>query len=314
MEQYPTIWVSLKIHMRGSAIRELVAAQNAPRVAAAFNQHTIQIWDLHAAELLSQFDTVFDSGGRRVTLNPTGDLCVAAAWKKGRSGGIACYDSLTGSRLWHRTDIRHNQHLRFSSAGESIWCGVEDGRLQRLDARTGETVESRVGFRDVFDSPYGNQVLFEHRTRAFLFEGVNSFRIPKLTFGLLHAAFGPGVLCMTEAGGPVRCVDCQSGEERWRYEPPADTHVLRLTFCPSDGCFYGVEWEYQHGKSRLLLRFDADSGQRDMLCQLSSWEEEFCLRGDALIASNGELISVSDGRIEKRLGFPQMEYPDKVVV
>lgn len=66
--------------MWASAIRQLAAARNAPRVAAAFNEHTIQLWDLHTAELRSQFNTVFEFGGHRVALNPTGELCVAAAW------------------------------------------------------------------------------------------------------------------------------------------------------------------------------------------------------------------------------------------
>ena len=151
---------------------------------------------------MSQFNTVFESGGRRLALNPTGELCVTAAWEKGKKGGVR-YDAFTGSQIWHRIDIRHNQRLRFSSTGDSIRCGVEDGPLLRLDAGTGETVESRTGFTNVFDSPYAKQVLFEHRTRDFLFESVSSFRIPKLTFGLLHAAFSPEALCLTEAGGPV---------------------------------------------------------------------------------------------------------------
>ena len=140
--------------MWASAIRQLAAARNAPRVAAAFNEHTIQLWDLHTAELRSQFNTVFEFVGHRVALNPTGGLCVAAAWSMGKRGGVACYDALTGSRIWHRTDIRRTQRLRFSCEGESIWCGVEDGRLQRLDASTGATLDTRAGLRDVLDSAY----------------------------------------------------------------------------------------------------------------------------------------------------------------
>lgn len=164
------------------------------------------------------------------------------------------------------------------------------------------------------DSAYSNQSLLQTRTRGFLVEGPKCFRIPKVTFGLLDAVFSPDALCLTEPGGPVRCLDCQSGEERWRYEPPKYSHVLRLTFRPKDGSFYGVEGEYQYGRSRLLLRFSADFGQHEELCQLSSWQEVFCLGGDALVTSKGEVIRVGEGKMISRLPFPETEYPDKVLM
>jgi hypothetical protein len=295
--------------MTASAIRHLAAARMAPRVAEGLFKHTIQLWDLHTADRLSQFNTVLDYGGRRVVLNPTGELCVAATWTKGRHGGVACYDALTGSLLWHRTDIRHTQRVRFSCAGESIWCGVQGGRLQHLNAGTGATLDALAGLEDVLDSPHSKQLLLETRTRGFLIKGPNDFRVPRLTLGLLDAVFSPGALCLSEAAGPVRCLDCHTAEERWRYEPPKGTHVLRLTYRPTDRYFYGVEREYERGSSRRLLRFAADSGECEQICQLSSWEEEFCLGSDAIVTSNGEVICVAEGNIINRLAFPQTEYP-----
>jgi hypothetical protein len=133
--------------MRGSAIRQLVAAQSAPRVAAAFVERRIQIWDLDSSEQLSEFNSIFEFGGHRVALNPSGDICVAASWKKGKCGGVAAYDVLTGSLIWHRTDIRQAQFVRFSSGGDVVRCGVEVGRFQKLDAGTGATVDAVTGIK-----------------------------------------------------------------------------------------------------------------------------------------------------------------------
>ncbi len=126
--------------MKASAIRHLAGAFNAPRVAAALFERTVQLWDGQTAQQISQFETVLSFGCHRLALSPSGEMCVAAAWQKGKRGGVTCYDAATGAVLWHRTDIRHTQSVRFSAAGNSIWCRLEEGRLQHLSASTGETL------------------------------------------------------------------------------------------------------------------------------------------------------------------------------
>jgi len=103
--------------------------------------------------------------------------------------------------------------------------------------------------------------------------------------------------------------------ERWRYDPPKGVHVLRVGYRPADGCFYGVQWEYEHGSSRVLFRLDGGCDQVDEICALDSWAEEFCIDidNDALITSSGEFISVYDGSIINRLAFRQIEYPDAAI-
>ena len=142
--------------------------------------------------------------------------------------------------------------------------------------------------------------------------GGKDLRIPNLSFALLEVAFCPDRLCLTEAGGPVRCLDCQSGVEVWRYEPPRGTHVVRLAYRPADRSFYGVQWEYEHGKSRTLFRFAGGGGRYEDICQLRSWCEEFCENGDVLVNSAGDVISVADGKTINQLTFPPKDYPDTV--
>ena len=173
--------------MRDSAIRHLVAASGAPIVAAALFERTVQIWNWHTGEQLSEFDTVLDFGGKRLALNPSGDSCVAASWKKGKRDGVACYDTQSGHAIWSRPDLRHVQGLRFSPLGDAVWCWIEAGPVQRLDARTGLTLEKIRAVQDVVESPSSDHSL--HLRRAdFLFGGVKKVRIPRLTYALLDAA------------------------------------------------------------------------------------------------------------------------------
>jgi hypothetical protein len=296
--------------MRASAIRQLASAQTGRRIAAAFVQRTVEIWDLLSSQRLSEIQTVFDCGGSRLALNRSGDKCITAGWAKGVRGGVACYDPLGGSSLWHRTDIRQTQFVRFSHAGERVWCGRESGPLLSLDATSGATVETLAGIKRVFDGPYSDTLLVETRTRGLLIRApATSVRVPALTFAVLDAALSPECLCVSEAGGPVRCLDSM-GNERWRYNPPSRSHVLRLCYRPADCSFYGVLWEYERGTFRELIRLSAETGQSQAVRQLRSWDEEFCSNGDALVTSNGEVISANDGSVAAELAFPQTDYPD----
>ena len=196
--------------MRSSAIRHLAAARRAPCIAAALFERTVQLWDVQTGEQLSEFDTLLSYGGRRLALSPNGDYCVATAWTKGERGGVACYDAMTGEALWHRADLCHTQRIRFAPSGGKIWCGFEEGPLQELSVSTGETLDKRAGLLDIIDE-YPPHQLLDPRSGDFVFQAAKLFRIPRLTVSLLDAVFGSDALCLSEAGGPVRCIDVTTG-------------------------------------------------------------------------------------------------------
>jgi hypothetical protein len=58
--------------MIASAIRSLASGRESHIIAAAFVEKTVQIWDVAALRLVSQFDTVYDFGGEwgRLTMAP----------------------------------------------------------------------------------------------------------------------------------------------------------------------------------------------------------------------------------------------------
>jgi len=138
--------------------------------------------------------------------------------------------------------------------------------------------------------------------------------IPKLTFAILSVAFTPGTACITESGGPVRCVDCASGKELWRHTPPTDSHILDLHYNALDGFVYGVAWHYQRGEFRYLVRLDSETGKATRVRDLKSWVEVFSDATEQLVTSSGEIIDLSSGEAVGQLCFPQREYPDSLTV
>jgi hypothetical protein len=297
--------------MRASAIRHLAVSSRSSRAAAAFFEHTVQIWDLREQEMLRQFETALSFGGNRLALDPGGEMCVTAGWEGGKRGGVACYAARSGKILWHRVDLRHTQRLRFSSDGENIWCVPDAGPTKRLDSSTGKTRDSIAALRDVFESPNSVELLLERRKRDYLLRAEKDLQIPRLSFAILDAAFGPESLCISEAGGLTRCFDSSNGVERWRYDPGRSRHLLRLWYRGTDSAYYGVQWEYERGRFRTLVRLDGENGRSTELCQLTSWAEEYCVSLDCLVTSGGELLKLSNGRLSARLAFAQADYPDQ---
>jgi hypothetical protein len=295
--------------MLDSAIRTISIARCSPIAAAALFEKKVQIWNFATAELVSELDTVFEFGGDRLAVNPGGEYCLAASFRTGQKGGVACYEVQSGRKVWHRTDLRRVQGVRFSSAGEKIWCRVEGGPIQTLDTHTGLTLDSLRKVREVFDSPFTTHLL--HVPQGdYVIVGSTRVRVPRITFAILDVTFSPDALCLSEANGPVRCLDLKAAEERWRYLPPSGSHVLGLSY-QADQSFYGVQWAYESGGPVMLLQFSQSTGVARNICILKSFPDAFGFGSGNVVASSGDVVSLPTGSIVRQLLFPMKDYPDR---
>jgi hypothetical protein len=297
--------------MRASAIRYIAASQRTSRVAAALFERHVQIWDVETKSVVNEFETMFSFGGHRLALDPLGERCIAAAWKAGKHGGVACSETNTGKLIWHRQDLEETQRVRFAPGGGAAWCVPDSGPTKLLDVANGKTLDAFTGLRDIFDSDYSSDVLLVKRKRDYILQKEKSLQIRRLTFAILDVAFGPQSLAISESGGPVRCIDSSTGTELWRHSPGKNIHFLRLWYRQTDRNFYGVQWEFQKGSFRSLVRLDGNCGEPKVLCQLNSWEEVYSAKSDRIITSSGEVLDPPDGRLLHRLQFPQADYPDR---
>jgi len=298
-----------------SAVLQLASAAGSALVAAVVADGTVQIWDSRTSERVSEFETFYSFGGHRLALDPTGNLCAAASWNKGKRCGVACYDVQSSQMLWHRTDIKHTQQVRFASDSNSIYCGMEEGPLLRLQAANGETVEELLDVEDVHGSPYSAHVLMVCRSYVFVVEGPGKFRFPRTAFvsssmrklpcGLTGIAFGFDSLCVAEAGpvSTMRCLD-YTGGERWRLELPKPTGVDVLCYRKADQHFYGVERDVFSSSWRFLVRY-SEAGDGVRICPLNSWGEAFCLNGDIIVTIAGDVIETAQGKTTNSLRFPK---------
>ena len=301
--------------MIGSAIREFAAARRVPLIAAAFFQGHVQIWDVAAHRMQGEFPISFQAGSGSLVMHPDGTSIIAGLSR--RRGSIASHATPLGAVLWSRDSVEECSFFDFDSSGNVVSFSLgRRSMVERADAHSGTTVHVLQDTGRYFAGRKDDQALLTGRSRRdyLIIQGDNKVSIPKLTFAILGVAFSPRTACITESGGPVRCVECESGKELWRHTPPNDSHILDLHYNALDGFFYGVVWHYQRGEFRYLVRFDSETGQSIRVRDLNSWVEVFIEATEQLITSSGEIIDLASGKAVGELCFPKKEYPDPLNV
>ena len=286
-------------------IRHLASSWSGSVIAAAEFEGTVHVWDVAAERHLATFLTIMDFGGTRLAATPDGRNCIAAGY---HVEGIAGYAASDGTEVWRRKDLKKTQTLRVSLDGRRVYACFDNRSCQVLNRETGKTIKTWAGVRDVWESPYQPVMLLEKRTLVLQSpEERKVASIPRESFAVLCVAFGPGLVCVSESGGPLRCLDTQNGEELWRFQEKGH-HFLGLAFADQAQAFVGVCWPYERGGSFRLLRFEPQSGAASVVIELGqAGEFEFCLRGTRLLSSDGSIMDSVTGRREGHLAFPAKE-------
>jgi hypothetical protein len=254
---------------------------------------------------LATFSTIMDAGGTRLAVAPDGRNCIAAAY---HVEGIAGYTACDGKEAWRRKDLKKTQTVRVSLDGRRVYACFDNRSCQVLNRETGKTIKTWPGVRHVWESPYQPAMLLEKRTLVLQSPDEKKIAsIPAETFAVLCVAFGPGLVCVSESGGPLRCLDVQTGEERWRFQEKGQ-HFLELAFAEHVQAFVGVCWPYERGGSFRLLRFEPRSGAPSDVTELGkAGEFVFCLRGTRLLCSDGSVLDSATGQNKAKLAFPAKE-------
>jgi outer membrane protein assembly factor BamB len=283
-------------------IRHLATSWSGSVIAAAEFERTVYVWDVAGGRHLATFPTIMDYGGTRLALTPDGQHCIAAAY---HVEGIAAYDASDGTEVWRRKDLKKTQTLRVSLDGRRVYACFDNRSCQILNRETGKTIKTWAGVRDVWESPYQPVMLFEKRTLLLQSSEERKIaRIPAETFAVLCVSFGPGLACVSESGGPLRCLETQTGEERWRFQEKGQ-HFLKFAFAEQAQSLVGVCWPYERGGSFRLLRFEPKSGEATVVADLGkAGEFEYCLRGTRLLSSDGSVIESATGQRVGMLAFP----------
>jgi hypothetical protein len=283
-------------------IRHLATSWSGSVIAAGEFERTVHLWDVAKRKHVSTFPTILDFGGTRLAVTPDGKNCIAGAY---RVEGIAAYSTVDGTETWRRKDLKKVQTLRVSLDGCRVYACFDNRSCQVLNRESGKTNKTWSGVRDVWESPFEPVVLLEKRTLVLQTaeeEKLSSFT--RESFAVPCVAFGLDCVCVSESTGALRCLDTQTGKERWRFWE-SGRHFLNLAFAEQTDAFFGVDWPYERGGLFRLLRFHPQSGESIVVTELGKTGEfEFCHRGTHLLSSDGSIIESATGRKVGILALP----------
>ena len=289
-----------------SAIRHLAAAIDGKRVAAGEIEVVVSVWDFEDPAMPDRNSrlrwTRADAGWRST---PAAISRAVGSWEY---KGVAIYSALTGELINARDKLGHVQSLSFSADGCRIYCCADRGPCTVLDGETGAIVGKYPRIERLFSSRFHDLEL-RGPARANQLQicralGSTVAMFERATFAILDADFSSDRVCLSESGGPVRCIATEDGREIWRHVPRAGTHILTLAYSKANGDFYGVRWPYVRGGSKTLVRFDYHTGKATVVARLGRFAlAVFSSYGDRLITSEGDVIDVASGTQRSRSRF-----------
>lgn len=291
--------------MSARLVREIAVSPSGQLAAAVDLGPEVFVWDVAGRRETGSFKSIFEFGGRRLAISDTG-LVVAAAYHR---QGIACYDSRSGGLVWNRKDLTKVQCVSMSASSQFVYVCFDNRPCKVLWTNSGYTAFNIRGARMVFDSSYGPVALLDKKIPQVASQPncKRSFTIERLSFAILDAVFSPTALAITESGGPVRGFDLKTGRERWQYQRPG-CHILRVGYSDRQSAFFGVEWSYRRSGDYTLIRLESESGESSEVCNLGpGLTAEFCLGGDAVLKSNGDVIDVASGASIDAIALRQTE-------
>lgn len=185
-----------------------------------------------------------------------------------------------------------------------MWCRVDLQPVHCLDSGNGSLRVKLRNVDEIIESPYSELALRSRRRTSYLLVERTNKTIPRITPAMSDAAFSSDALCLAEYSGPVRCIDCETGNERWRYVPPKGFHVIEISY-QADQSFYGLLFGFGSPEA-ALLRFSPDHGACTEICRYDLSKRYGGGFGDGVfVAATGEVLSLIDGEVIRQLAFPQ---------
>lgn len=282
---------------RDNLIRHIATSYNGDTFAVAEFERIVYIWSFKDLKKLTTLYTKLDFGGQRLAISSTGTLCAVGAYDR---YGISMYDLNTDDLLWSNKDLKKVQVLRFNHSGDRLYACFSDKSMHVINALTGEIIEKIRGIKNIWFSPYENIYLTEGNNISLCKSAsVKKLKIERQSFAILDVAFAKDMIFVTEAGGPLRAIDINSGKVLWNINID-DNHFLKLGYLEEKDILYAVLWPYVNGGNKVLYKIDKQTGNVLYKTEMEkdTIETEFIKKTSFLLNSNGSLYELN-GEIPK---------------
>ncbi len=285
-------------------IRHIATSFNGKNVAFAEFTKTVQILDIEKNNVISDFETILDFGGRRIIISEDGNICVCGCWER---YGICGYDTKSGKKIWERNDLKKVQIMQLIRFNSNIFfANFEDKSSELIEINSGKTKEKiRGGIKGYYESKFHSVNVMDYNAKINVIDrdmNKKLFSISRQSFATLDISFSYDSILISESGSPLSCYDISNGKLLWRTKEIDGEHFLRLSYNEKINLYVGISWQYIEGGNKQIKYINSKSGKIENEIFIGNPSEtEFAFDGKYLITSEREIIEIGNGKKIKLL-------------
>jgi hypothetical protein len=294
----------------------MLSRANAGRmVAAVTTGESVLVWNSVSNRKVAELPFHFIANPDCFAVSKDGQRCFGCleschSWEAAKAPGngwVICLDLATGNPIWERRDLKGEQSVTLSSAGDRVFCGNSSG-AEIVAAADGQSLGSVKGARKIVASRFSERMLVLKAVPELVTPDFQTVaRLPRSKSpDSLNAAFGEETVLIGEPGKRLRCFSSDSGCLLWESAP---MHVREIAYSRARNCFYGHQFDESAAEGDRLIRWDSVTGKKTEVCKLKTDEWVFIRDASRVLATDGTCIDCHSGRKLKRLSFPKEPNP-----
>ena len=260
-------------------------------IAIVLNSGDIIIYSLLKKKKISQFNSIHDIGGCRLSLSEDSKYCVVGAYD---THGIAMYNSINGEKLWQRKDLKKVQYLHYSNLFDRVVACFDSKSMHLLDKDTGEILEQVRAVRGYRESTVHKYHLYE-KSKYYEIYYLNKM-VTKIKCGpLLTDAIFPDDNTIAILELEVYIYDLKYDKIKWLYKPEVGYSIQAIGYCEDTNELMVTVWCRLTQESVKLVVLDKETGDIKRLQAFDNIRPDGCFvqKENLYISYSGHVIDVN---------------------
>lgn len=280
-------------------IFEMESSKKGSYFLAAEFKKIVAVYESSTGRKLGEYNTHFESGGKRMCIAESGKYFAAAAY--GRFG-ITLFSTETGEAIWTTKEIKRIQQICFSSDDTLIFVINDDNRLYTLSSADGSIVTVEKSIVKIFSDSTHEVKLTSHGNLTWN-GGSASLKDNKI---LCLCSGNSRVFC-TIMGGGMKCFS-DNGNVLWKAKNKPNEHYVKLCYNQKYDYIIGLGFKYSSARKEPFYFLDVYSAENGTVVYTVGLNDNsqytFINNGERVVSAIGNVyILEKDGYILKEKQF-----------
>ncbi len=269
-------------------IYEMKSSRNGKYFLAAESEKIVAAYESITGRKLGEYNTHFQSGGRRMCITDSGKYFASAAY--GRFG-ITLFDIETGNELWTIKEVKKVQRICFSADETMLFAINAENKLYSISLIDGSIISIEKGIQSFFSD--GTLEVKLTKDECLVWNGTSANLTDKKV--LCFCVGNSKVFCSIMGGG-IKCFS-DSGNELWSAENKLEEHYIKLSCCPEFDYIIGLGFKFGSSRTEPFYFVDVYSAEKGDLIFSAGLNDDFAYtfidNGKRIVSGTGKVYTLS---------------------